>query len=233
MKLSFVIPYYRRLPWFRLALAHNVSVFSQPETEVVLVLDDPHEKDDVVAEALRFPQIKWRILMCGEEHEWRPPCKAMNLGIRNALGINCAYLCPESVLLMPSPSFAQDYTVGAAYYGGLCWIGNNLPLYKHFSDFNISPTYGFILAPTRAFKMIHGYDESRKEWGGDDDDIRWRFQENGWLGVLDYRFRILNFHHGADYRKPDRNDVERVKLFINQPEWGTTPHETLYDWAKA
>ncbi len=239
MKTSFVIPYYRRLPWLRLALPHNLPVYSQPNVEVILVLDDDHEKDLVLKEIQKYP-VNWRVVLMKDERpreyppmvttisfpKWRPPCKAINVGIRLAKGENVAVLSPETVIVTETPEFYTRTIGNSNYLTGLLWDGANLPGFEDFHTFMIEPLGGFLMTHKSNFELIHGYDESRNKWGRDDSDIRWRLQRSGVIGVVDYRIRMMHFSHGNELRVPP-SECEPMKVELNQPDWGKTPNEVL------
>ncbi len=231
MKTSFVIPYYRRLPWLRLALPHNLPVYSQPNVEVILVLDDDHEKDLVLKEIQKYP-VNWRVVLMKDRErldvypEWRPPCKAINVGIRLAKGENVAVLSPETVIVTETPEFYTRTIGNLNYLTGLLWDGANLPGYNDFHTFDIKPLFGFIMTHKTNFEMVQGYDENRSRWGAEDSCLRHRLQSSGVIGVVDYRIRVMHFSHGNELRVPTEQ-CEPMRVKLEQPDWGMTANEVL------
>ncbi len=230
MKTSFVIPYYRRLPWLRLALPHNLPVYSQSDVEVILVLDDNDYDEFKVIEELKKYPVNWKVVMLKRKTEevgiWRPPCKAINVGIRLAKGENVAVLSPETVIVTETPEFYTRKIGNMNYLTGLLWDGNNMPAFEDFHTFNIKPATGFIMTQKHNFEAIQGYDEQRNGWGCDDNCTFWRLQRAGVLQIVDYRIRVMHFSHGCSLRRPSE-ECEPMKIKLDQPNWGNTPHEIL------
>lgn len=232
MKLSFVIPFYRKLGLFRLTLPHNFSVFAQDNTEVVLVLDEPESADGVLSIVRLTPEINWRVLVNEKAHDWRPPCKAINVGIRNAEGQRVAVISPETILQLPHPQRIREvafdnYIIGIVF---ACDAWKGIPsMESAHQEVMQSVGFGFIMATRHAFTSVNGYDEERKTHGLDDDCIRWKLNARG-PGVVDYAIRAIHLNHENPMRLP-REKCEPVSMRC-QPNWGQDFNKVIYDWRK-
>lgn len=230
MNLSFVIPFYKKLDLFRMVLPHN-KAFALPNTEVVLVLDEPGEETGVLDLIAQYPAIKWRVLVNDAPHEWRPPCKAINVGVRNALGDSIAILSPESILLnqTPLPWVRGFYTTGVISDRD-AWTG--IPTYENFpNEQRLNYGFGFLMMEKRLFESVHGFDESRIRYGGDDDDIRWRLRGVGFTQNCDFAIRVVHVHHSNECRA-GRETFEPIGRPLVQPDWGKSFSRIAFDWNK-
>jgi hypothetical protein len=232
MTLSFIIPFYRKLGLFRLTLPHNLPIFAQAATEVVLVVDEPESGDSVKAMAMANPSIKWQIIVNETAHEWRPPCKAINVGIRNAEGERFAVLSPETILLPSDPLYIRDCVLDNYVTGIIAsvdaWRG--IPSHDKFHmELMQSVGFGFLLAKGEALKAVGGYDEERIAHGLDDDCVRWKLQQRG-PGVIDYNIRAVHLSHENNHRLA-REQCQPVAM-RKQDNWGQDFNKVIYDWKK-
>lgn len=104
--LSIVMPWYRKLLHMRRVLPINALYFARPGIEVVLVMDEPSD-EKALLELLRFyPEIRWQVVVNDQPHDWRPPCCAINVGIRHAQGDYVLVMSPESACVTDVPAAA-------------------------------------------------------------------------------------------------------------------------------
>ncbi len=185
--ISIVIPCYHKFNDFVAALPHN-QLFLDKRVEVVLVLDEPSEEFLYVGLIKGHWKnvIKFKLIVNDKAHEWRPPCVPINVGIRHSSGDYCIVQSPETIVLYPYPGFIFDVIHREKFRkfyvtGLLTHVNPNVivPLFSQnfYSEFEHRTTtddFGFILFTRQDAIDIGGYDERRKFYGQDDDDIRQR-----------------------------------------------------------
>ncbi|HZI09756.1 MAG TPA: galactosyltransferase-related protein [Myxococcus sp.] len=246
VKLSVVMPYYKRIREFQRVLPLNARYFSRPEYEVILALDEPSEEADVLRVVRDFPSIRWRVLVNDFDHPWQPPCRAINVGVRHALGENVLVMSPESAFITDLPGRALEHIAanpGTAALGLVSFAtfdhleaqGGSLekasaPPWHH---------YGSICVPRERVVAIHGYDESLDRWGGDDDNLRIRLmQSDTYLHPLD-DMRILHLSFEARKARrvtepPPPEYSERIfnpaSPQANPQGWGESFRRVAFDW---
>lgn len=244
--ISAVLPYYRRWNLFQFAWQRNCKWFTQhrDNIEIVMVLDEPSEVDLVVNHARNHPQLRWKIIVNRQDHEWRCPSKPLNVGIRNSTGAYILVMSPETIMLSDVPgkllTAVQEYP---CYAQGLCHLGKEWhPKYKTFFVDVIEPTgptfwsediwrvhCGSIMARKEHFEAVSGYDESIQGWGGDDINLCRRFDMLGlkWNRVMD---AVLYSPHNkiSVERQHDGREVIPTVMVPNGPDWGTDFSEIAY-----
>lgn len=190
--LSVVMPYYRKLAEFERVLPSQYTYLARPDLEVVLVMDTPDEEAGLLALLEQYPKVRWTVVVNDTPHPWRPPCRAINVGLRHSLGQFVLVCSPESAFVGDVPTLALQIMqahpdkvligrVGFARFDDL--LGGET-LGQVFNavvppGLKLTTFYGSICAARKSFEAVHGYDESFTEWGGDDDNIRVRLELQG------------------------------------------------------
>ena len=172
-RVSVVMPFYKRIEFFRKALASNAQWLTRYNIEVVLVLDEPTQQQEVLALLAEYPKIKWRMLVNENDHEWRNPAKAINVGIRHAKGDYIMVCSPESVFVNDAPyAFLDDVRDNSFSVGMVKFLSDTQRLDTG------SPLiwYGSIFAKKSHFEAVNGYDENLIGWGNDDNSLRDKFK---------------------------------------------------------
>lgn len=207
--LSIVLPWFRKLDDFRQVLPRNLRYFSRPGIEVVLVLDENSEETDLLALLDRYPQVRWQVIVNDVPHRWRPPCRAINVGLRHSAGRYVLVASPESVFVGDVPAYAlqvvSNYPNGIAI-GRVGWarfddlVGGRSPQDQFAACVPAEPLlltfYGSICGPRTAFEAVRGYDESFTTGGGDDDNVRVRLEMNGCTLLACPELRLLHLSAG-------------------------------------
>jgi hypothetical protein len=260
VQVSFVLPYFKKFSDLTRALPHNGSHFAHPSREVVLSMDEPSEADDVLKLVhATESQIHWRVLINDTHHAWRAPSKALNVGIRNALGQLVVVSSPESVFVDDPLTFAPEVINQEAFVVGRVAFATydefalreSMGLAHVFevaeNSISVRMFYGSLLARRASFEAVTGYDERLEKWGGDDDNLRARFGQVGLRMIRHPDLRVI--HLSTQPRRgislppesfpSDRiitPDDERELLSPsyakpNPPSWGSDYDRVLYDWA--
>lgn len=246
MNLSFVIPFYHRAAWFRQMLPLN-HAFTHASAEVVCVLDDSADESAVMAIVRENTHIRFRVIVNDDPHDWRPPCVAINVGVRHATASHVVVMSPESVLCLSHPELLMQLA-GADWrraYVGLKWdvpgieLGEptamtELRLREHEAFYGpASWGFGFVMFPKYAFERIMGMDESREKWGNDDMDLRVRLVRSGNPCSVDSRIKLFHaYHDGTSGHRPGevQEPLACNVALDRQPAWGREFSRVAYDY---
>ncbi len=233
MTISFILPWYHKLEMFKRAAAFNYPVFAQPGCEVVIVLDEPSEEAELVKYLSSLPDVKWRVLVNDKPHPWRPPCKAINVGIRYAQGEWIAVLSPETVISLPGSGFLVELTRERKcfYTGHLRFVKDYALSAPFVPDFICG--YGFMLCQKHWLEAVNGYAENREQWGGDDDDVQMRLQTSCGNKVVlpSIQLRHLKHEHLGPVERTEGN--EPIGQQMPQYDWGRDFDRIALDWFKS
>ena len=234
--ISYLLPWYKKLDWFRLSLPHNAQVFST-NAEVVIAMDDPGEEKGLIDLVRQWPSIRFVVVVNDEAHDWRPPCKAINVALRNSTYRQVVIMSPESILCLPFSDFLTT-RIAPHVTTGLLWnvemlnpdgpvIADKLRCFQDlWAPANFG--YGFIMAPAWVIEAVRGYDESRTSRNGDDDNIRLRLLRHGMPLVVDPDIRIFHPWHYSE-RSTDRDPTNAQPILENR-EWGRDFNRIAWDW---
>jgi GT2 family glycosyltransferase len=248
-RLSVILPFYKRLSAFEQALKINHGYLAgERDTEIVLVLDEPSEEEGVLRLVQAYDQLSWRVIINRQDHVWRNPARAINVGLRHALGEYALVMSPESlhVTNVPKTLFAASTNSEAALFsvGRICWcprqIVNEKGLSAAFDETEPKRFYGSICAPRAAFEEVRGYDESNHTWGCDDDNIRERLMLCGLKpGYAPYARAIHPLEAGEvnhnQIRQTDKTPTERDLYLrpsttcVNDADWGREFDEVIFE----
>lgn len=245
--VSVVMPFYKKLNEFKVVFPKNYKYFNRNGIEVILVLDTPAEKEDLLNFISQYPFINWKIILNDRPHEWRNPAKPLNVGIRHA-SKNFIMVCsPESEMLTDvikqlRQTF-EDYDKYRHFaIGRVCFADNENINLKNYDNFHTIP-FGSIMVQKDDLFTIGGYDESLISWGGDDNNLRARLEMIGVeeLYVSDARMihRDINNTQGKIRRSEPFAKISAHKLrhyfypetpTPNGTSWGLDFNSVIYDW---
>jgi len=230
--ISFVLPWFHKLELFKQALAFNQRIFSQPGCEVVISMDEPSEEKELVKYVFAgLPAIKWRVVVNDKPHPWRPPCKAINVGIRQSYGDWIAVLSPETVIELPEPDFLLKLVgnENKCFYTGHLRFVKQLNMSEPFVPTDLFG-YGFILCPKSWMQRVDGYAENRKHWGGDDDDIQDRLRKTCGDKLTLSMIHLTHPEHGNTWAYA-HEVTEPIGDQMPRYAWGRDFHRVALDWA--
>lgn len=244
--ISVVIPCYRRFWHFIQAAEHNM-IFTNPDTELVLVLDEPSDENAFVQYArFNVDRMRIRILVNDTDHDWRPPCIPINVGIRRSLGRFCIVQSPETAVMYPATNYCRVLIADAELDGAKkFWCGRFLPrdpiqvltgnFFAHHYEASMGPTSqemaGFVLFKRQDAIDIGGYDERRTRYGPDDCDLKLRLQRHGIEQVVDSYIRAVHINHPAPVHDPTLwEPVTTETVVANAEQMGTAPFRCAYDY---
>ena len=247
--VSIILPYYKRIRAFEQALSFNhEKLSSTPErsTEVVLVLDEPSEEEAALELVQRYKQISWRVMINRQDHAWRNPAVAINVGIRHANGSFVLVFSPESIYVTDVPTFLfkganetqATFALGRVHNCERATI-NAKGFASAYEEGEPKRYYGSICTPRAALEDIRGYDESNRSWGCDDDNVRARLTLNGLKTKYIRRAKVLHPLEPNEVKREVRRqekDLSEHDGFVfpkfavaNGEDWGRDFDEIIYD----
>lgn len=244
--ISFILPFYHKADLFKATARFNPAFWEQ-DTEVVCVIDHPSDEKPVLDLTKICPEIKWKVIVNDQEHDWRPPCVPYNVGIRHASGTHVVLFDPESIVMLPYARYLHNLAADNFQwaFAGMSWHVPDplVDLNKHSilirclrAESITAPAqwgYGFLMAPRYDLAQIHGYDESRKVYGDDDDDIRKRLSRYGVPCLVDPLIKCFHlWHDNPTCRiKPGEPTKAHVSLTEQKETWGKEYGRVAYDWS--
>jgi glycosyltransferase involved in cell wall biosynthesis len=240
LQLSIILPFFKKLQEFRRVLALNVPYFVNPRIEVIVVMDDNTDERALMALLAQYQMVRWRVIVNDATHPWRPPCKAINVGLRHAGGRYVLICSPESAFIDDVPGqflqVMQDSPGGIALgrvgFATFDSLADGRTLEQHFYQ-KTSPAllhrsfYGSVCGSKAAFEAVGGYDESFTDWGGDDDNLRVRLEMAGFALLWCPSVRLLHLsfeaRHGTEQYnlEADRHKCSPQSVVANTKlDWG-------------
>lgn len=171
--LSIVMPYFRKLKEFQEVLPLNLRYFARTGVEVIVVLDENSEEAGLLALLGKHEDIRWKVIVNDRMHPWRAPCKAINVGLRHAVGRHVLITSPESAFVGDVPAqmlraldrHPNGVAVGRVGFARFEDIRPSRTLDRIFQDkvpstLFLHTFYGSICGPRLAFEAVGGYDEA-------------------------------------------------------------------------
>lgn len=244
--LSLVIPFYKKMEEFRRVLPKNRPYFERNGIEVVLILDCPDEKEELLDYIKSYPFINWKVICNEQPHEWRNPAKPINVGIKNSSKEYIMVCSPESeffsdviyILRNALENYPKHFAIGR-----VCFTEDNDSITDNELDKLHFIPFGSIMVKKEYLYQIKGYDENLFKWGGDDNNIRARLEYIGvqklFVPEAMLLHRDINNEAGKrrrEYRFKDlpnaaiRHYFYPSKSVANEGEWGKDFDDIIYDW---
>ncbi len=241
--VSIIMPFYKRLDDFKRVLPENAKYFERNGIEIVIILDYHKEEKGLLELIKNYPFINFKIIINRKEHEWRNPCKVLNVGIRNASFDYILVLDPE-VELITDVIYQLRYTL---YNYPLTYATGVVAFISHGEDIhNIkNPTwmsYGSIMAAKEDLFKVRGYDEIHNEWGGEDDQIRRKLDLLGLKKMEVIDAKTVHRENNSDRHRErttrlDTMPIRHLKNILypytkskNVSNWGKDFNEIIWYW---
>ncbi|GAB5473925.1 MAG: hypothetical protein Mars2KO_20240 [Maribacter sp.] len=241
--VSILMPFYKRLDDFRKVLPKNAPFFKKNGVEILILLDHQEEEKELLQLIEQFPFINFKVIINRKEHEWRNPCKVLNVGIRNASFNYILVLDPE-VELITDVIHKLRYTLSFypfTYATGVVTFLDHEERLEEAKNPNWMP-YGSIMTSRHDLITIRGYDEYHTEWGGEDDKIRRKLDLMGLkkMELLDAKTVHREAHCDGHEERSSRlekmpirhlkNILYPKKTIANGENWGRDFNECVWDW---
>lgn len=241
--VSILMPFYKRLNDFKKVLPKNAPYFEKNGIEVVIMLDYQEEEKGLLQLIKQYPFINFKVIVNRKDHEWRNPCKVLNVGIRNASFNYILVLDPE-VELVTDVIYQLRYALchyPLAYATGVvAFISHNDRIHK-IENPNWMP-YGSIMVAKTDLIKIRGYDEYHTEWGGEDDQIRRKLDLLGLkkMELLDAKTIHREYYSDGHRERSSRLNTMPIrhlknilyprKMITNGNKWGHDFKEVIWNW---
>lgn len=241
--VSIIMPFYKRLEAFKLALPKNASFFQRNGVEIILLLDDPKEEKELLKFVELYPFINFKIIINRKKHEWRNPCKVLNVGIRHASFKYVLVLDPE-VELITDVVYQLRYIISYhpnTFATGVVAFIDEKDNINELKDINWMP-YGSIMVAKHDLINIRGYDESFKKWGGEDDQIRRKLNLYGLKKMELVDAKTIHRDKDSDGHKERSSRIDKMPIrhlkyifhpknpIYNENDWGLDFKESIWDW---
>lgn len=245
--LSIVMPFYKCLDEFKRVFPSKAKYYERNGIEVVIVADEPTEKEGILDYIRTYPFINWKVVVNSEDHSRRNPAKASNVGIRKATKQYVLIMDPELEfytdviyeLREKLDSYPEHYAIGPVLFLDIQEDIDERTLEEH--RYELIP-YGCIMARKEYFERIGGYSEHNIEWGGEGDHLRRRLDL---AGIRQLFFPDSVLVHREDFSQQKiSHDEQRVRIpqamlsemllpveiNVNGENWGCDFDTVVYDW---
>ena len=243
-EVSLVMPFYKKLREFKKVLPLNASKFQRNGIEIVLVMDEPTEEAGLLELIMHYPFINWIVIVNDTLHTPRNPAKVLNVGIRNATKKYILVSSPETILYTDViyqlrnilEYYPEHYAIGT-----VAFIQEDTKVTNETLKSLWFLPYGSFMAKKEYLESVNGYDESFKEWGGEDDNIRKRLDMIGISKLLVPESKSL--HLEKELKLADRTmksqsySTAQMKKILyptdaktNKKKWGCDFNRLEYDW---
>jgi hypothetical protein len=230
--LTIIMPFYKKFAEFEFAFRQgNLPTFNAlSNLELLVCVDAPCEADLltdylnqlVIEKKLGF---SLKVLLNEEDHPWRCPSAAINVGIKQAKYDKLLVISPEtlplkqSILTLLKATDAHHFALGIIKHARV----EQIEQLGAESVFITKPSpmlpYGSICFTKDQADTVGGYDETFKAWGGDDDDFRLRLLKAGFLRsqtlarFLHSKFEDRELNRAANLQ--EEKSVQKIAEKIN------------------
>jgi len=213
---SIILPFYKKIDEFREILPLNAKFFQRNGIEVIVVMDHPEGKDELLELTRQYPMINWIVLLNEQHHEWRNPAKAINVGIKASTKDYIMVCSPESHFQTDAVFLLKYYQMN---YGACFTVGSvTFSIFGKQSDEKAAQTlpYGSILARKKDFERVGGYTEHFSEWGGEDDNLRAKMEYFGIKKVFVPDARLVHYERVSNGYQKRREQSRSLPEIIQQ-----------------
>lgn len=239
--VSVILPFYKKIDEFKKVLPLNAAFFQRNGIEVVISMDDDSQEDELILLIRQYPFINWKVIINRQKHEWRNPCKAINVGIKNSNKKYILVCSPESEFFTDAIFLMRRML---EYYENHFAIGTVAFAYGYEvreEDLSFHMPYGSIMAKKEDFIAIKGYDEALNKWGGDDDNLRARLEFNGVKKLLLPEVKLIHREDdpGGEVKRFNKRNLIPAEIEMNiffplkacaNDIWGEDYSEIILDW---
>lgn len=243
-EVSVVMSFYKRYEEFSKVLPKNAKYLCRNGIEVIIVMDEPTEKQQVLKLIKQYPFINWKLIVNEQEHAPRNHAPVLNVGTRHAIKKYILQIDPEveyhtDIILQMREML--EYYPGHYALASMAYIPLELEVSKENVGFLNFMFYGNIMVERKYLEQINGYDESFLKWGGEDDNLRARLDMTGLKRLLLPHAKTLHWekHYdpGERITKVNRHPApELQRMFYpkavcaNGDSRGQEFGKVLYDW---
>lgn len=248
LNTTIIIPFYKKMKDFKRVLPINAILFGRNGIEVIISLDEPTEAEELLAFIQDYPEIKWKVIVNRQPHEWRNPSKALNVGIRHSTKKYIMVMSPECELYTDAIVQLKEECEanGRAFsVGRVAFVDYSFDTEIDKLDGFQLVFYGSIFTQKTFLEEVSGYTERYRIWGGEDDNIRAKLETKG-IAKIEVDAAILihreDEKNGFDKRVAKTSSLPK-EHFDNsfKPEdedfsctdtWGYDFNEIIFDYTK-
>ncbi|WP_316747199.1 glycosyltransferase family 2 protein [Pedobacter gandavensis] len=244
---SVVMSFYKKMKDFRRVFPVNAPYLERNGIEVIIALDEPTECEELIEFIKGYPNINWRVIVNRNDHEWRNPSKAWNVGIRHATKKFILIVDPECEFLTDIVQHLKDAAEmykNYFYVGKVAFVDYAYKASPHSAETQSFSKIGSILTRKTDIEKVSGYTEAFNIWGGEDDNLHAKLKKIG-IRKADVATALLLHRE----EKTDGTDIRAHKILalptnlINKaitpdeqdfidPNWGRDFKEVCFDYLK-
>ena len=243
-EVSVVMSFYKKLGEFKKVLPKNAPFFQRNGVEVIIVLDEPAEKEGLIDLIKEYPFINWKIIVNEQEHFPRNHAPVLNVGIKHATKKYILISDPEvefyTDVIYQLRHLLENYQ-GHYATGTVAFIEEANIINKNNIESLQFLDYGSIMVEKTTLKKIGGYNEQFIKWGGEDDNIRKRLDFAGAKQLKVPEAKSLHREKELKliqrFAKTNRFTAKELK-YIYYPQkakangnlWGKEFNKVVYNW---
>lgn len=238
MKLSIVMPFYKRYDKLEKTLERNARCYNS-DIELVLVMDEPTQEKEILELAQSWKAFHWKIIINRKDHEWRNPSKPINVGIRNATSDFILVTSPETVWVTDVPNLLlaeAEKRTDHFHFGEISFSDprktTTIEQFRQLRRFSC----GSLCTAKVNLEKVRGYDESLIGWGADDDNVRARLSMSKTWGMCHRHVALIHPPMVENHRRYSSDTAARIKEIVKPSDfeankgvdWGMDFSEIIY-----
>ena len=242
--VSIVMSFYKRYTEFKKVLPHNAPYLQRNGIEVIIVLDDPDEKSELLMLLQNYPFINWKPIINERKHAPRNHASVLNVGLKHATKKYILQIDPEVEFLTDIIWQMRDAIEKYPMHYILAMMAYE-PYEQELTENNIKELdfipWGNLMVERNHLYKLHGYDETFITWGGEDNNMRARLDMSGIKKFIlpeaktihreknydpNERSKRINKHSISDWRKMNYPS----EAIANKDIWGSEFNKVIYDW---
>lgn len=242
--VSIVMSFYKRYTEFKKVLPHNAPYLQRNGIEVIIVLDDPDEKSELLMLLQNYPFINWKLIINERKHAPRKHASVLNVGLKHATKKYILQIDPEVEFLTDIIWQMRDAIEKYPMHYILAMMAY-VPYEQELTENNIKELdfipWGNLMVERNHLYKLHGYDETFITWGGEDNNMRARLDMSGIKKFIlpeaktihreknydpNERSKRINKHSISDWRKMNYPS----EAIANKDIWGSEFNKVIYDW---
>ncbi|WP_099463735.1 glycosyltransferase family 2 protein [Parabacteroides provencensis] len=167
--LSIVIPLCGWFDGFKRVFSSESNYYERNGIEVVVVINEPSEKEKILDYIRTYPFINWKIVVNTQYHSQQNPAKAFNTGIRQATKQYVLIMNPELEFYTDMIYQLREKLDSYPEHYAICQV--------RYMD-KLLP-YENIMAKKEYFEKVGGYSEHYTEWEEENNNICRRLELAG------------------------------------------------------
>ena len=239
IKISVIMPFHRRFGLFARAITVNKHFLERCDTELLAIIDDPEDELPMLDFVERHRELRVVVVVNDVRHDWRPPSKAINVGVTHASGSHVVIMSPENMIRIPSSSYlvktASDCAVGGESFQVSTLPEKDSDILQHLEKCHLfgatNQGYGFLMCPVSIIRSLCGLDESRVRYGDEDRDLRERMKMFGVRFVVDTNIRVFVVDHDSPRSDGPFEPLSTTPVLeFQRDSWGRDFSRVQHDW---